>query len=85
MTDGGFAILHNCQTIARDILAYNMPNIEAAGYDIVATVHDEIVGEAPVSLDETRMVELLATNPPWADGLPLAAAGFSHERYRKED
>lgn len=84
-THGGKLTGNVCQTIARDILAYNMPNIEAAGYDIVATVHDEIVGEAPVSLDETRMVELLATNPPWADGLPLAAAGFHHDRYMKED
>lgn len=84
-THGGKLTGNVCQTIARDILAYNMPNIEAAGYDIVATVHDEIVGEAPVSLDETRMVELLATNPPWADGLPLAAAGFHHDRYQKED
>lgn len=85
MTDHGFAILHNCQTLARDVLAYNMPAIEQAGYDIVMTVHDEVVAEAPVSLNEDRMVELLATNPPWATGLPLAAAGFHHDRYMKED
>lgn len=84
-THGGKLTGNVCQTLARDVLAHNMPAIEAAGYDIVLTVHDEVVAEAPISLDETRMVELLATNPPWADGLPLAAAGFSHERYRKED
>lgn len=84
-THGGKLTGNVCQTLARDILAYNMPAIEAAGYSTVMTVHDEIVAEAPVSLDETQMVELLATNPPWADGLPLAAAGFHHDRYMKED
>jgi len=84
-THGGKLTGNVCQTLARDVLAHNMPAIEAAGYEIVLTVHDEVVAEAPVSLDETRMVELLATNPPWADGLPLAAAGFHHDRYQKED
>lgn len=84
-THGGKLTGNVCQTLARDILAYNMPAIEAAGYSTVMTVHDEIVAEAPVSLDEAQMVELLATNPPWADGLPLAAAGFHHDRYMKED
>jgi len=28
--------------------------------------------------------ELMATNPTWADGLPLAAAGFEAYRYRKD-
>ena len=84
-THGGKLTGNVCQTLARDVLAHNMPAIEAAGYDIVLTVHDEVVAEAPVSLDETRMVELLATNPPWAAGLPLAAAGFHHDRYMKED
>jgi hypothetical protein len=84
-THGGKLTGNVCQTLARDLLAYNMPAIEAAGYSTVITVHDEIVAEAPLSLDEGPMVKLLATNPPWADGLPLAAAGFHHDRYQKED
>jgi hypothetical protein len=84
-THGGKLTGNVCQTLARDVLAYNMPAIEQAGYDIVMTVHDEVVAEAPVSLNEDRMVELLATDPPWATGLPLAAAGFHHDRYMKED
>lgn len=85
MTNAGFAVIHNCQTLARDVLAYNMPGIEAAGYDVVLTVHDEVVAEAPVETDETEMVRILASNPPWATGLPLAAAGFCAPRYKKED
>ena len=30
------------------------------------------------------LVEILATNPPWAEGLPLAAAGFEARRYKKD-
>lgn len=84
-THGGKLTGNVCQTLARDVLAHNMPAIEAAGYDIVLTVHDEVVAEAPVSMSEEYMVKLLATNPPWAVGLPLAAAGFHHDRYMKED
>lgn len=83
-THGGKLTGNVCQTLARDVLAYNMPAVEAAGYDIVMTVHDEIVGESPISLDEGPMVRALATNPPWATGLPLAAAGFSAPRYKKD-
>jgi DNA polymerase len=84
-THGGKLTGNVCQTIARDVLAYNMPAIEDAGYDIVLTVHDEVVGDAPADKDEEEMVRLLATNPPWSAGLPLAAAGFSSNRYKKED
>lgn len=84
-THGGKATGNCCQVIARDILADAMPNVEAAGYDIVLTVHDEIVGDAPDTLDATDMVRILATNPHWAPDLPLAAAGFTHDRYCKED
>ena len=84
-THGGKLTGNVCQTLARDVMACNMPAIERAGYDIVLTVHDEVVGEAPEFLDEGEMVRALATNPPWSAGLPLAAAGFSAPRYKKED
>ncbi len=31
-----------------------------------------------------HLSSLLATNPPWAPDMPLAAAGFETARYRKE-
>lgn len=58
---------------------------EKLGYAIVLTVHDEVICEAPDS-DEwnpEHLAGLLAENPPWADGLPLAAAGFESKRYKK--
>lgn len=73
------------QSFARDVLAYSMPLIEAAGYKLVMSVHDELIAEVP---DDSRysadhLAALMATVPPWASGLPLAAEGFEAYRYRK--
>ena len=85
-TYGGKLAENITQAASRDILASAMPAIEAAGYRIVLTVHDEIISEAPddprYSVDE--LARLMSTNPPWAAGLPLAAAGFETYRYRKD-
>ena len=64
-----------------------MPTIEARGYEIVLTVHDEIVTEAPDtrSFSAEDLAATMATNPPWSLGLPLAAKGFEGPRYGKPD
>ncbi len=84
-TYGGRLAENLCQSLARDILAQSLPRIEAAGFAIVLTVHDEVVTEAPVSndLSAERLAAIMAEGPDWAPGLPLAAAGFVAERYRK--
>ena len=88
--DGAPLIVHNCenatQAFARDILAYNMPGIEAAGYEIVLSVHDELLTETPDTPEFNADVlgQMMATAPAWAQGIPLAAAGFETYRYRKE-
>jgi DNA polymerase len=83
---GGLLFENICQAVARDVMAHNMPAIEAAGYEIVLTVHDEIIAEAPDSpeFNAEHLASLLAANPPWAPDMPLAAAGFEAKRYRKE-
>jgi DNA polymerase len=85
-TYGGKFAAEVTQGTARDVIADAMPRAEAAGYEIVLTVHDEVVSETP---DEERfsgagLAQIMATNPAWADGLPLAAAGFEGRRYGKE-
>ncbi len=88
---GAPLIVHNCenwtQGWARDIMAWNLPAIEDAGYLPLLTVHDEVVAEAPDTDGFTaeRMSELLAANPPWARVCPLAAKGHELYRYAKED
>jgi DNA polymerase len=84
-TYGGKLVENITQAVARDVLAAAIPRIEAAGYQIVLTVHDEIVAEAPDehSYSAEHLAALMATPPSWAEGLPLAAAGFETYRYRK--
>jgi len=85
--DGQPLIVHNCtQAFARDVLAHNMPVIEAEGYRIVLSVHDELLTETPDTDEHSsdHLAALMSTVPPWAEGLPLAAAGFETYRYRKD-
>lgn len=85
-TYGGKLVENACQSLSRDILAHNMPACEAAGFDILLTVHDETVTEAPITDEHTAetLSALMATQPPYAEGFPLAAAGFVADRYRKD-
>ncbi len=85
-TYGGKLIENATQAFARDILGYNMPLIERDGYEIVLSVHDELIAETPdtSAYSHTRLAELMSTVPAWAKGIPLAAAGFETTRYRKD-
>lgn len=75
-----------CQAVARDVMAHNMPSIEAAGYAICLTVHDELITEADDSPAWTSddLSARMGTCPPWAEDMPLAAAGFETFTYRKD-
>lgn len=83
----GGKLVENCtQAFARDILAYNMPGIEAKGYEIVLSVHDELLTETPdrPEFNADVLGQMMATAPAWAQGIPLTAAGFETTRYRKD-
>lgn len=83
---GGKFFENICQAVARDVLAENMQGIENAGYQIVLTVHDEVICEAPDTpeFNADHLSQLLSTIPPWADGLPLSSGGFESYRYKKD-
>ena len=85
-THGGKLFENLVQAIARDVLAHSMPLIEAAGYKIVLTVHDEIIAETPDSpeFNAEHLSALMSTLPAWATDMPLAAEGFETYRYRKQ-
>lgn len=83
---GGKIFENVCQAVARDVMAYNMPAIEQAGYPVVLSVHDELLTE-PANDPQYHadgLSALLAANNDWSQGLPLAAAGFEAPRYRKD-
>jgi len=84
-TYSGKLVENMCQATARDVLASSMQPIESAGYEIVLTVHDEIISEASDTDEYTHehLAELMSAGCDWTEGLPLAAAGFEAKRYRK--
>jgi DNA polymerase len=79
-TYGGSLAENVTQAVARDLLADAMLRLDAAGYPIVAHVHDEVVVESD---DIEGIVKIMKDGPTWAKGLPLNASGIITERYTK--
>ncbi|HDD1719241.1 TPA: DNA polymerase [Salmonella enterica subsp. enterica serovar Enteritidis] len=84
-THGGKACENIVQAFCRDLLAYAMLNVEAGGYPIVLSVHDELVCETPDTPDYTvaELEKLMCALPEWAEGFPLVAEGAELKRYAK--
>lgn len=85
-TYGGKIAENITQAVARDVMAWSMPRIDHMGFNIVLTVHDEIITEAPdvPNYSHDYLSQILSTPPRWAKDLPLAAAGFESYRYKKD-
>lgn len=75
------------QATAREVLKAGVLKAKAYGFTILGTVHDEIIalrrkGDNYFTLDALRDCMLAAK--PWMKGLPLGAAGYVGELYRKD-
>lgn len=84
-TYGGKLVENIVQAIARDCLAIAVENLEAAGFNVVFHVHDEVVIDCPadkVNLDE--VIRLMTLPIPWAEGLPLNADGWIGDFFKKD-
>ncbi len=82
----GGKLAENCvQAIARDCLAAALLRLNGAGYKIVAHIHDEAVLDVPHGFGSLKDVEAIMSHPmDWAPGLPLSAASFETDFYRKD-
>lgn len=81
---GGLGTENVVQGTARDVMRDAMLRVEAAGYRIILTVHDEIITHNRIdegSLEEFK--KLVATLPLWAPDLPISVEGWEEKRYRK--
>jgi DNA polymerase len=86
-TYGGKLAENLTQAVARDVLTAGLLAAEAAGYDPVLHIHDEILCETAddASFSAAGLAALMSQGTQWSVGLPLAAAGFETYRYKKED
>lgn len=71
--------------IGVDVLMDGLLAADGAGYNPILSVHDEAITEPPNDdiYNDKALSQLLVESSPWADGLPLAAKGFTAQRYRK--
>ena len=85
-TYGGKLVENIVQAVARDVFMRGMKYAEEAGYEVCIRVHDELITETPDTPDFNvdELASIMATQPSWAVGLPLAAAGFECTRYKKD-
>ena len=86
-TYGGKLVENIVQGVARDLMAYALLRLDAAGFDIVMHVHDEAGCEVSLSsapADLGKMTKIMGGAPQWAQGLPLGADGYITPFYRKD-
>jgi DNA polymerase len=83
-TYGGKLTENAVQAIAGDLLRGGMRRLEAAGYTIIMTVHDEVVSEIRRGFGSLKEAErIMCIREKWALDLPINAEGFRAKRFRK--
>lgn len=83
-TYGGKLTENVVQAIARDCLAEALAGLEAAGHQVVFTVHDEAILEVPEEVSVDEVCAIMGQAIAWAPGLDLPADGFESPYYKKD-
>lgn len=85
-TYSGKLVENIVQATARDLLAEALTRLENAGFEVIFSIHDEIVIDTPASVQNSleQVAEIMSTNPVWAKGLPLDAAGWTGKYFIKD-
>jgi len=74
------------QGTARDFLASAMLRLETFGFEIINSIHDEVlllVDEDGADKALEEVTQIMVSPPAWAPDFPLAAEGWVSKRYRK--
>lgn len=86
-TYGGKLAENIVQAESRDLLAYNMVELDKMNIPIVMHIHDEIVTEVNKenAIDSLELMEeIMGQEVPWAKGLPLKGDGYLTDFYKKD-
>lgn len=82
-TYGGSLVESICQAVAADLLQEAMHRLEANGYPVILSVHDEVVCHAPAHLSVEKFDSLMKARPKWALDLPVECESHASRRYGK--
>jgi DNA polymerase len=83
---GGLLTENLCQATARDVFAFHLKLLHDEGFNIMWSIHDEVVLLADEDRAEevlARALEIMSVPPPWMPGIPLAAEGEITPIYKK--
>ena len=69
--------------IARDLMGHAMHQVAACGFDIVCTVHDEIIAEGNLGRSLQEFQDAMTMRPPWAKDTPVMVEAEIKDRYSK--
>lgn len=85
---GGPRLVENfVQAIARDVLGVGMRRAHKRAFEIVGSVHDELIGIRDAGDERFGLAALrdcMISPIRWATGMPLDAAGYVSTIYRKD-
>jgi len=82
-TYGGSLVESICQGVAACLLQAALHRLEAAGYPVILSVHDEALVMAPEGSSLDRFHELMKARPAWASDLPVECESGKSRRYGK--
>lgn len=85
-TWGGKLVENITQAIARDLMVEALMRVWNEGFQVLLTVHDELIVECPETNPKNQLADierLIRINPDWALDLPTDCDGWVGPRYRK--
>lgn len=82
---GGLQFENIVQATARDVMVGAMFRVEAAGFPLILTVHDELLAEVLKSLGKSidEFEYLMGEGETWTQGLPISVKVWRDQRYVK--
>lgn len=83
-TYGGSDFQGVVQATAYDLMDNGWANVEADGFDVVLSVHDEVGAEGDKGRELQRFENGMNRTPAWAAGCPVSSEGYVASRYRKD-
>lgn len=85
-TYGGKLVENIVQAVARDLMADAMLRLDKAGYNIILTIHDEIIAEVPekdITLTLRNFCSIMGEIPKWARDCTIEVEGWEGKHYKK--